>query len=130
MVSRSKMLKISNKLVDMSLDKAGNLSESRVVSISNALKSLGEVERFTILKAFYLALVKRVQSRVMRLESVLEVNAHIQETLKKLISKSRPVEKVVNVINPNLLGGIRIKVDDLVFDTSLRTKIDGLERRQ
>jgi len=124
------MLKISNKLVDMSLDKAGNLSESRVVSISNALKSLGEVERFTILKAFYLALVKRVQSRVMRLESVLEVNAHIQETLKKLISKSRPVEKVVNVINPNLLGGIRIKVDDLVFDTSLRTKIDGLERRQ
>ncbi len=51
-----------------------------------------------------------------------------QTILNKLKKTFGEKSEITEIINKNLLGGIKIKVDDLVYDASLKTQLGKLKQ--
>jgi F-type H+-transporting ATPase subunit delta len=56
--------------------------------------------------------------------SVDEV-ADLQKTLEKSIGKNTELDLIVD---PSLLGGIKLRIDNTYLDASIRAKMDNLRR--
>lgn len=51
----------------------------------------------------------------------------ISETFAKKVNKQQLV--ITNIVDPNMLGGLRIKIGDRIFDGSIKGQLDRLERQ-
>ena len=47
---------------------------------------------------------------------------------KTLISEGEKL-KITKTIEPELIGGLKVKIKDLIYDGSIRARLDGLKRR-
>jgi F-type H+-transporting ATPase subunit delta len=56
--------------------------------------------------------------------SVAEV-ADLQKTLEESIGKNTELDLIVD---PSLLGGIKLRIDNTYLDASIRAKMDNLRR--
>lgn len=68
--------------------------------------------------------------KLVTITSPIELEAHIKEKISGLISQTAGVKKVMiqEYINPDLIGGFVIKVDDLQLDASVKLKLDKIRR--
>ena len=56
--------------------------------------------------------------------SIIEV-ADLQKTLEKSIGKDTELDLIVD---PSLLGGIKLRIENTYLDASIKTKMDNLRR--
>jgi F-type H+-transporting ATPase subunit delta len=63
--------------------------------------------------------------KTIKIESVQKVNENVVEKIKKLFGQTAEVS---NIINKELLGGMKITVDDTAYDASVKTQLQRLKQ--
>lgn len=63
--------------------------------------------------------------KMVEIETARKLDSAALNKLKKTFGEK---SEITEVINKNLLGGIKIKVDDLVYDASLKTQLAQLKQ--
>ncbi|MDO8429187.1 MAG: F0F1 ATP synthase subunit delta [Candidatus Daviesbacteria bacterium] len=117
--------KLVRKLVTTTFSKDGNLSESKVKEYLKMITSL-KSSRLIFLKAYLKILKSEVLKRTLILESSTVLNQVEQTKISQVFAKKFQVTTVLNQINPSLLGGIRVKIGDMLFDNTVAGKINKI----
>jgi len=63
--------------------------------------------------------------KMIEIETARKLDHAILTKLKKTFGEK---SEITEVVNKNLLGGVRIKVDDLIYDASLKTQLAQLKQ--
>ena len=108
--------KIIKQLAKQSFDNR-NLDEKKISLITVKLKK-------TDARSYIQALKQITQQNTVLVQSPIAIDAVVQKQLQIKF----PNKKVVYTINKDLLAGMRIVDNDLLYDYSLGTKIDKISR--
>ncbi|CBW54530.1 ATP synthase delta chain [Mycoplasma mycoides subsp. capri LC str. 95010] len=104
------------------------------IYLINALKILVENQLFIntrmILKVLYkklLAYKNIVLGEVYSTEKLTKTQLNVIK--KKISNKVNKKVELVNKIDPTLIGGIKVSVEDKVFDGSIKAKLEALKKQ-
>ena len=105
-------------------------------NVLNFLFLLIDKQRFNILPDIQNWLNKFINNRkgivIAEVTSALELDANTLENLKQKFETLLKEDKKVTIetkIEPALIGGLMVKINDLVYDGSIKGKLDNLKRR-
>ena len=97
----------------------------KVVIENNDINLLKDIAKnFTLLskQKLNIAFVEVVSSREMNSDQKDDITNSLSELIKKKIDINFDVDK-------NLIGGLKIKVDDTLYDSSLQTKLENAKSK-
>lgn len=60
--------------------------------------------------------------------SVIKLTATQKKELQDILSKKYGVESIQEVINPDILGGLKVTIGSKQIDLSVRNKLDSLRK--
>ncbi len=108
----------------------GQIDRSKITSLVESLIAK-KPRRYLNILQYYKRLVRlEIEKRHARIESSTQVSpetsAQIVENLKKKRGRDLTTEFVVN---PELLGGVRIRVGSDVWDGSVRNRLERLQKQ-
>ena len=115
--------KLVEKLVEMSFDNKGNLVEEKVQKCVTILKQLPLSKAIIALEAYLLGLRRGVEKRTLQIWSTIPLTGDQVDKISKQMGLNYPVNDVVTSVNPSLLGRLRVKIGDVVYDDSVGKKI-------
>lgn len=119
---KSKLQNTVNKLVGLSF-KDGKMVELQVARSIKALKSLPKSAAIQALSEYLKALKRKERMHTMYIETTIPLSAAQIKKMKKVVEKKVKITKVLVNINPDILGGFRIKIGDEIWDESILGKI-------
>lgn len=126
-MKKSKLLqKTINKLVDVSF-KDGKIVESQVMKSIKLLKTLPKYETIWALSQYLKLLKDREREHTMFLETFIPLSPAQIQKAKKIIDKKVKITKVLVSVNPEILGGFKLRVGDEIWDESLVGKLNQLK---
>ena len=100
--------------------------------VDQIIKTLGGLSKGTAIAALsmYLMGIKREadKSRLV-IESAIPLSLKQIDRVEDIINRTHPVFETEVIINPKLLGGIKLKIGDTVFDDSLMNRIEQLREK-
>jgi len=108
---------------------AGVLEEARVRQAVQKVIA-GKPRGYFAILSHFLRLVKLdVERRTARVESVIPLSPSRQEVLRQnLARRYGPGLEMAFVRDPELIGGLRVKVGSDVFDGTIRARLAALEQ--
>jgi|SRR3989344_328598 len=117
------------KLADLSF-KDGRMLESQIVKSIKVLKSLPKIDAISALSE-YLRFIKRIErEHTMYIETVVPLTFTQIKKAKRIVEgKGLPtgrqvkITMVKTIINPDILGGFKLRVGDQIWDESIKGKI-------
>lgn len=121
--------KLANRLIELTLD-AGDKAASEIVpAIEKLLKDWPIARRRGFTRYFLRVLKRELQKETLRVEHAGPVEQSLVESLKSSFSegKKRPL-RIEMVENPNLIGGIAVKIGDNVYDASVNGRLQELTK--
>lgn len=136
-MTKKHLKKIIKKLADLSF-KDGRIVESQVIRSIKALKSLPQSEAIAALGE-YLNGVKRIERQfTMVVETSSPLAAITVNKMRKIVERKnkqsfpsagaeRKITRVIVNINPEILGGFKLKIGDEIWDESILGKINQLK---
>ena len=105
----------------------GQLDEGRVRSVVSKVGSSKPRGYLGILHAFFRQVSSEVNGQSAKVDSATELSPDLQAQLKSgLESKSGRALDLSFSVNPELLGGIRVKVGSDVWDGSVKARLEAL----
>lgn len=128
MIKLDKRLKrLVEKMAEDSFFAEGKLAEKKVEKYLQTLKSLPRPEAIVSLSE-YLKLIKLgIAKTTLKIESAVPLSETQVEEITKSVRGRQPVLEVKTEIKGSLLGGLRIKIGDVVFDDSVAQRINQLK---
>ena len=108
----------------------GSLDEGRARQVVDRVIESGRSGGVTILSHF-LRLLKLDRARhAAQVESAAPLDAGVRATVEEgLLRRYGPMMKTTFVVDPTLIGGMRVKVGSDVYDGSVRGGLETLEAR-
>jgi len=121
-------------------------SQQYAKALYDSLKKSDEEGAGLIFKNFYnvllrnndLGLINKIIEKIEEIDkkerNIVEVkidsaNKLTQETQDKLRNLMGDKAQIKERVNPRLIGGLKIQIDDLLIDGSIRGKLDKLKRK-
>jgi F0F1-type ATP synthase delta subunit len=127
-VINKKMAKsIVNKAVDQSF-KDGKLVDKQVNALIKEFSSLSKAESIKLLTEYQKGIKRELRKYTLVIESATPLPKTTQDQVKNIIKKHHLVTSTEVLVNPGLLGGIKIKIADEVYEASLLRQIEDLGR--
>lgn len=121
-MTKRQLQKIVKKLADLSF-KEGRILELQVTRSIKALKSLPRSQAIASLGE-YLKSIRRMERQfTMYIETAIPLPEMTVKKMRKIVEKKNKITKVITNINPEILGGFKLKVGDEVWDESILGKI-------
>lgn len=126
-MKKSKLLqKTINKLVEASF-RDGKIVENQVVKSIKALKALPKYEAIRALSE-YLRGVKRMQRQyTLSIETTVPLSFSQLNKIKRIIEKKFKITRTQVFVNPEILGGFRLKIGDEIWDQSILGKLNQIK---
>lgn len=125
MTSKQKLQSLVHQLVNYSFV-GDKLSQERVNGITKSFARLPLSQSLTYLRTYLRELKKYIEFRSLLVDSSTELRQSQIAAISKAFKKDYLVfEQKVN-LDPSLLGGLRIKIGDSVFDYSVKARIAEL----
>ncbi|MBI4038790.1 F0F1 ATP synthase subunit delta [Candidatus Daviesbacteria bacterium] len=125
MKEKKKLKKIAAQSAKLSFDK-GKLNKLTAEEVLKALKTLPKAQAIYAISKFIKGLKKRSAETSATIESVVPLSKKQLTDITGKLSKEFAITGVVNVLNPDILGGVKIKLSDTVLDYSLQGKISQI----
>lgn len=125
MTRRDKIKKLMNSCVLNSFTN-GKLNQTKVTEYLKIFSTLPKDDQLIYLKSYRSMLTSFLASKTLILESTVELEKDQTDRLRDYINKDFEVWQIETKINPSLLGGIRIKIGDIVMDGSVKERINIL----
>lgn len=123
MIKSKLLLKTVTKLVDLSF-REGRVVESQVGKSIKLLKSLPNYEAIWALNEYLKELKRRQRQHTMYIETVIPFSPAQIKKAKKIVEKRVKITRVLTAVNPEILGGFKLKVGDNVWDESILGKLN------
>jgi len=108
----------------------GQLDPGRIASLVDSLIARKPRNYIGVLKNYRRLLRIEVEKRHARIETASEVDRETGSTLVANLKKKYGSDLTTEfVVNPQLLGGMRIRVGSDVWDGSVRNRLERLEQQ-
>ena len=118
----------SNLLVKLSLDEDGFLNLERVKGVCAYIETqIPDNVKIPLLKDYF----KRIKAVVEKQTATIETSAELspeafEELAAKIRNRAGAKIEIKTLVNPNLLGGIKVRCGDDVFENSVADALNGL----
>ena|SRR3989344_9039257 len=122
-MKNKKLKKIVVKMVENSF-KDGKLLEKKVLSFIKTTKKFSLGEAVYILKEYKKGLKRKMDQYTLIVESTMPLSNSQISKIKSELKSYGNISSVEVKINPDILGGLRVKLGDMIFDDSIRSRIE------
>lgn len=126
---KKQLQKTVRKLVDLSF-KEGRMSEIQVTRSVKLLKALPKSEAVQALVEYLKNLKRKEREHTMYIETIVPLSPTQIKRMKKIVERTDRQIKITRVlikINPEILGGIKLRVGDEILDESVLGKINQVK---
>src|SRR2546428_12992257 len=96
--------------------KEGKLIDSQVERLMTSFKKLPQTEAIYLFSGFLKGLKREIAKSTLTVESAVPLSAADMNQIKKNLSKHYTLTTTHSVLNSELLGGIKARVADTVYD--------------
>ncbi len=120
------LLKIIRKLIDISFSD-GKIIEKEVVKSIKVLKTLPTTKAIFAISEFLKELRRKERAHTMYIETAISLSPVQVAKAKKIVSRNNKITKVLVQINPEILGGFKLKIGDEIWDESVKGKIEQIK---
>ncbi|HJX25139.1 MAG TPA: ATP synthase F1 subunit delta [Chthoniobacterales bacterium] len=108
----------------------GQLDRGRIASLVRALIEKKPRHYIDILENYKRLVRLEVEKRHARIESATQLNSETNSRIVKNLKKKYGEDLTTEfVVNPQLLGGMRIRVGSDVWDGSVRNRLERLQQQ-
>lgn len=118
--------KTVSRLVDISF-KDGRIVEKEVVKCIKILKTLPTNKAIFASLQFLKELRRKERAHTMYIETAIPLSPTQVQKAKKIVAKNNKITKVLVNINPEILGGFKLKIGDEIWDESVKGKIEQIK---
>lgn len=118
-----KLQKLVNKLVEMSFDMHGRVIEENVKRFTKTLSLLPSAQAVLALSGYLEGLKRNIKQTTLEIETTMPLSPAQVKKVASLLRTRHPVTDVKNLVDPSILGGMRIKIGDMVYDDTITRKI-------
>lgn len=126
-MKKNKLLqKTISRLIEISF-KDGKVVEFQVIVAIKVLKSLPKPQAIFALSEYLKSLKRKIRKHTLVMESVVPLSFTQVQKIKKIVGKKYQITKLESKINPEILGGFKLKIGDEVWDESLVGKINQVK---
>lgn len=115
--------KLVNKLVEMSFDVRGQVIEENVKRFTKSLRLLPSSQAAQALFDYLEGLKRKIKQTTMEVETALPLSSEQVKKVAGLLQSKHFITTMKNIVDPALLGGMRIRIGDMVYDDSISRKI-------
>lgn len=120
------LLKLIEDLVDLSF-KEGKIVESKVVLSIKVLKKLPTSKAIFAMSEYLKGIKRKEREHTMYIETTIPLSPSQIKKAKSIVEKRVRISKVLVNINPQILGGFKLRVGDEIFDESVLGKINQVK---
>lgn len=107
--------------------KNGVLDEGIAKKFVKAFKQLPLSESILTLNQYIRALRSEVNKTTLTVESVVSIpKADIKE-LSTMLGRQYKILETREELNPSLLGGVKVRIGDVIFDNSLKARVNQVK---
>lgn len=125
--SKKENLKIAKKFFKISLSN-NDLDRAKIKIVVGEIKKLYKRAAVGILKSFVTIMQNKIRRQTLTIESTQSLNSNEVAKLKRSFEKKSPEKITIQLKqNPNILGGLKITLDDTQWDYSIKGKIDQMK---
>lgn len=125
MKKTKQLIQLTKKMAQDSF-RDGKVIESKVKSYTSQIKKF-DLPQAIFIMGEYLKEVKRLQSQAtLQIESATPLSPSEVSKIKSEFSKVQKIADTNVVINPEIMGGIRIKLGDVIYDDTISAKISQI----
>ncbi len=121
-MTKKELQKIVSKLVDLSF-KEGRMVEAQVIKSIRVLKALPKSEAIQALSEYLKSLKRKEREHTMFIETTVPLSPVQVQKMRKIVEKKIKITKVLVNINPEILGGFKLRIGDEIWDESISGKI-------
>ena len=107
--------------------KGGKLDETTAKKFVKAFKGLPLNESIMTLNQYMKALRSEVNKTTLTVESVVKIPKSEITALQISLGRQYKVLEIREELNPSLLGGIKVRIGDIVFDGSVKERIEQVK---
>ncbi len=124
-MKNKKINKLINNLVDASFIK-GKLNNIFIKKTVTRLKNLKSDLAIFALEKYKKGLLRKLNETTLSIESPIKLSPKEIAGIKKSLNSSYTIHDSKFLLNPTILGGLRIKIGDYLLDYSLKNNIKQL----
>jgi len=129
MKNRKEAIREARSLLRFCADGSGGIDEAKVKQVLDSLRKTQPRNHAEILEAFQHRLRLELEKSKAEVESAQALSVDQRSEIERgLQSKYGASLKADYIVNPELVGGVVIRVGDDVLDGSLRTRLEKLEQ--
>ncbi|MDO8573150.1 MAG: F0F1 ATP synthase subunit delta [Candidatus Daviesbacteria bacterium] len=126
MKKNKELLKMIRKLIEASFV-GGRIIEKEVIRAIMILKSLPQSNAIFAMAEYLKGLKRKEREHTMYIETAIPLSSAIVSRMKKIVEKKVQINKVLININPEILGGFKLKIGDEIWDESIMGKIQQIK---
>lgn len=126
MTNKKHLLKIVEGMVEESFSD-GKMIENKIAKSIKILKVLSPADAIFAMSEYLKGLKREERAHTMYLETSFAPSPSQVSKARKIIGKQILITKVKISINPEILGGFKLKVGDEVWDETVLSKINQVK---
>ncbi len=127
MKEKKKLKKIAAKSVKLSIEK-GMVKKINADEVIKILKTLPRAQAIYAISKFLKGLRRRGGETTVTVESAVPLSKKEISKVIKELSQEFVLTDVQNKVNPDILGGIKIRIGDTVLDYSIAGRVSQIGR--
>lgn len=101
----------------------GRLLEAQVVRHIKLYKSLPTPKAIFALTEYLKGIKRKLRQHTLVVETTTPLSLKQVEKIKKIVAKKYHITKLESKINQDILGGVRLRVGDDIYDESIQSKV-------
>lgn len=126
MKNRKLLLKLVQKSVEQSFEK-GKIDEKRARGFIETFKKLSLNESIFCLETYQKLLKQELSKSEAIVYSAIKLSTEEQKKILKKLNSELLILSSDFKIDPSLLGGIKVKIGDIIFDDTVKSKINTVK---
>lgn len=120
------LLKIVKQLVEASFSE-GKIIEGQVTKSIKILKGLPRLKSIPAMSEFLKRLKRKEREYTMYIETAIPLSSAQIKKARKIVERKTKITKVLVSINPEILGGFKLRIGDQIWDESVAGKIQQVK---
>lgn len=117
------LIKAIQKLIKASFDKDGKLVEENVKKSVQILKSLPSITTIEALSVYLRGVKQEIKKFTLNVETAYPLKKSELDKIAQMVKEEYSVQEVNNMVDSSVLGGMRVKIGDVVYDDTVGRKI-------
>lgn len=126
MKKNKELLKIVRKLIEASFS-GGRIIEKEVIRAIKLLRSFPQSKAIFATNEYLKGLKRKEREHTMYIETAIPLSAPQVNKMKKIVEKKIKITRIVVNMNPEILGGFKLRIGDDIWDESILGKINQIK---